>query len=114
MRLCLKVILCVLQMRAQPSSSPVLLFQTPRQEHCRYMKRLKRLTLPRRQETIKSIPASPNLAVREKTVSERKAISLSGLSEHRNDNIFSPHRLGDQCSAADCYGDGTKVLSETN
>ena len=93
MRLCLKFIFCVSQMTAQPSSSSVLLFQMPRQEHHHYTKRLKWLTLLWRQETIKSSPASPSVAVGEKTVSECEAISLSGLSEHRNDSGFSPRWL---------------------
>lgn len=76
--------------------------------------RLKWLTLPRRQEAIKPGSASPNLAAGVKTASECKAISLSGLNEHRNDSSFSLHWLGDRCSAADCHGDGMKVLSENN
>lgn len=53
------------------------------------MKRLNWLTLPRRQEAIKSSPASPSLAVRGKTASKREAISLPGLSKRRNDSGFS-------------------------
>lgn len=71
------------------SSSSTLLSQELCDDHHCDMEGLKQLTLPCRQETIKSSPASLSLAVRGKTASKREAISLSGSSAHRNDSSFS-------------------------